>query len=83
MPILRNAARKLLLIDKELENLWKVTQKKKITKPTKRKATTQPELRKKKKRKVEQAIPEIDETLAEVMALVRANRANYFARIGL
>jgi len=83
LPILRNAARKLLLIDKELENLWKVTQKKKITKSPKRKATTQPELRKKKKRKIEQVIPEIDETLAEVMALVRANRANYFARLGL
>jgi hypothetical protein len=83
LPILRNAARKLLVVNKEIEVLWIANQKRKTAKPKKRKATDQPELRKKKKRKIERREVIIDETLAEVIALVRANRANYFARLGL
>ena len=83
LPILRNAARKLLVVNKEIEMLWIANQKRKTAKPIKRKATDQPELRKKKKRKIERREVIIDKTLAEVIALVRANRANYFARLGL
>ena len=76
IPILRNAARKLLLIDKTLQNLWTKNQKRPKSKPVKRKATAQPEIRKKKKRKIEQEIVILDESLKEILELIRErNRA--------